>query len=104
MVSSDDGSGIRSAPSCVTMLQEKHTNGGTPMEKNAVQFLALAVAMLATPLILFAIAWAHESVFLVDSAGALFGIDIVLVYWMYDQLYGQHEPKPVPVKIRKDRR
>jgi hypothetical protein len=85
-------------------MQQENTNGGTPMEKNAVFFLALAAAMLATPLILFAIAWARDSVFLVDSSGALFGIDAVLVYWMYDELHGAREPKPVRIKPRDNRR
>jgi hypothetical protein len=49
-----------------------------------LQFGLLAVSMLATPLVLFAIGVAKDSVFLVDSSGALFGIDTVLVMWLRD--------------------
>ena len=65
------------------------------MEKNAIPFLVFAAAMLATPLILFAIAWARDSVFLVDCSGALFGIDSVLVYAVYGEHYRPTAPKTV---------
>jgi hypothetical protein len=51
----------------------------------AVQFGLLAFSMLATPLALFAIGVAKDSVFLIDSSGALFGIDTVLLIWLRDQ-------------------
>jgi len=73
------------------------------MEKNAVLFAGFTAAMLATPLILFVIAWARDSVLLVDFSGALFGIDAVLVYWMYDQQKRAREAMRVPVTIRKTR-
>ena len=56
--------------------------------------------MLATPLVLFAIACAKNSVFLVDSSGALFGIDVVLVLWMRDQLIHAREARPIPIEMR----
>jgi hypothetical protein len=51
----------------------------------ALQCGLLAVSMLATPLILFAIGVIKDSVLLVDSSGALFGIDTVLLIWLRDQ-------------------
>ena len=50
----------------------------------AIQFGVLGVVMLATPLLLFAIGWARDSVFLIDGSGALFGTDVVLLLWMRD--------------------
>ena len=56
----------------------------------ALQFGLLALAMLATPLILFAIGCAKDSVFIVDGSGALFGIDAVLVMWLRDERNRAH--------------
>ena len=50
-----------------------------------IGFALLAVLMLATPLILFAIGCAKNSVFLIDGSGALFGMDFVLLLWLRDQ-------------------
>ena len=56
----------------------------------AIQFGVLALAMLATPLVLFAIGVAKDSVFVVDGSGALFGIDTVLLMWLRDERNRAH--------------
>jgi hypothetical protein len=53
----------------------------------AVAFALLAVAMLATPLMLFALGCVRNSVFLVDSSGALYGSDFVVLLWVHDQWF-----------------
>jgi hypothetical protein len=62
----------------------------------AIQFVLLALAMLATPLILFAIGVAKDSVFLVDGSGALFGIDTVLLIWLRDERNRAHGGTTIP--------
>ena len=53
----------------------------------AIQFAVLAVTMLATPLILFAMGCLRNSVFLVDGSGALYGTDFVLLLWLHEQWF-----------------
>ena len=60
----------------------------------------LAVLMLATPLILFAIGCAKNSVFLVDGSGALFGMDITLLLWLRDQWNIAPKQHPIAIEAR----
>jgi hypothetical protein len=50
-----------------------------------MRFALLAVLMLATPVLLFAVGVARNSVFLIDGSGALFGTDTVLLFWLRDR-------------------
>jgi hypothetical protein len=52
-----------------------------------ILFALLAVTMLATPLILFAMGCISNSVFLVDGSGALYGTDFVLLLWLHEQWF-----------------
>ena len=49
------------------------------------RFTLLAAVMLSTPVFLFVIGVARNSVFLIDGSGALFGTDIALLLWLRDQ-------------------
>ena len=76
---------------------------GTAPIQQSVNFTRLAVLMLATPLIFFAIGCAKDSVFLVDGAGALFGIDVTLLLWLRDQWRNTpHTPLAQPLQNKND--
>lgn len=72
----------------------------------SIDFTLMAILMLATPLILFAIGCARNSVFLVDGSGALFGMDITLLLWLHDEWNrapNRGVPVPIPVRNRDSR-
>ena len=71
------------------------------LTRPSIHFALMALLMLATPLILFAIGCARNSVFLIDGSGALFGMDITLLLWLRDEwnrLPGRTELIPIPVR------